>query len=517
MKKSYKVPYSQKITIKQKIGLIFLGIFFFFILLETGLRIGGFSFTLLQEHRDKISMKEKGTYRIMCLGESTTAPLGGNYSYSPQLGEILNQNVLGIKFGVINKGVVGVTTPRIVSRLEDNLDEYHPDMVIVMMGVNDERSDIIVNDDITAQSRKITTFFRSVKTYKLLRLLKHHIVNKIKAAGIQRRREDKTKFLFGVNSSSADSMENVAERYHFQQNKPSKVKEVSKKPTEIGPRSNSAYVRTGESYWEQGKYDRAIEMFKKAIELNPENDSACVRIGKAYWDQEEYDKAIEMFKKAIEINPGNDSAYVGIGNTYQDQGRHGRAIEMFKEAIEIGPRDDDAYVGIGYSYYAQGKHDEAIDVFERAIETNPKNDILYGALANHYYGELKKYKLAEEFFRKANELREKYYNPTTYHSYRKLREIVARRGIKLVCVQYPMRSIEPLKRLFEDPEGIIFVDNEKVFKKAVKQTSYDKYFIDMFGGDFGHCTKEGNRLLAENIANVIVKDYFSTYFSIIEK
>jgi hypothetical protein len=30
----------------------------------------------------------------------------------------------------------------------------------------------------------------------------------------------------------------------------------------------------------------------------------------------------------------------------------------------------------------------------------------------------------------------------------------------------------------------------------------------MFGGDFGHCTDRGNRLLAENIADTIVKEAF---------
>lgn len=42
------------------------------------------------------------------------------------------------------------------------------------------------------------------------------------------------------------------------------------------------------------------------------------------------------------------------------------------------------------------------------------------------------------------------------------------------------------------------------FNKA----SYKEYFGDMFAGDFGHCTKKGNRLLAENIANVILKEVF---------
>jgi hypothetical protein len=79
----------------------------------------------------------------------------------------------------------------------------------------------------------------------------------------------------------------------------------------------------------------------------------------------------------------------------------------------------------------------------------------------------------------------------------------------VVCVQYPMRSIEPLKRIFEDnKEGVIFVDNEKIFRDAVKEEGSDVYFRDMFGGDFGHCTAKGNRLLAENIANAILENVF---------
>ena len=34
--------------------------------------------------------------------------------------------------------------------------------------------------------------------------------------------------------------------------------------------------------------------------------------------------------------------------------------------------------------------------------------------------------------------------------------------------------------------------------------------MDMFGGDFGHCTVKGNRLLAENVARVILKEIFDT-------
>ena len=91
-----------------------------------------------------------------------------------------------------------------------------------------------------------------------------------------------------------------------------------------------------------------------------------------------------------------------------------------------------------------------------------------------------------------------------------IKEILTKKGIKLVCVQYPMRSIEPLKKIFiGDEEGIIFVDNEKIFRDAVKKEGNTAYFKDMFSGDFGHCTYKGNKLLAENIANTILKEVFN--------
>lgn len=62
------------------------------------LRLGGLVFTSLQEHRNYLSVKQKGAYRILCLGESTTAG-----QYTAFLEEILNQRNIGIKFSVIDK------------------------------------------------------------------------------------------------------------------------------------------------------------------------------------------------------------------------------------------------------------------------------------------------------------------------------------------------------------------------------------------------------------------------------
>ncbi|HEX4049109.1 MAG TPA: hypothetical protein VH309_14785 [Elusimicrobiota bacterium] len=54
-------------------------------------------------------------------------------------------------------------------------------------------------------------------------------------------------------------------------------------------------------------------------------------------------------------------------------------------------------------------------------------------------------------------------------------------------------------------EGIAYIDNRPVFKDALKRGPYEKYFTDHFaqtwGRDpWGHCTAEGNQLIAENAA-----------------
>lgn len=104
-------------------------------------------------------------------------------------------------------------------------------------------------------------------------------------------------------------------------------------------------------------------------------------------------------------------------------------------------------------------------------------------------------------------------NPVTYNNYQRLKDIVVRqRKLKLVCAQYPTRSAQLLKELFTGQDRVIFVDNETIFTNAIKQEGFWAYFKDSFAGDFGHCTPKGNRLLSENIADVIIEECFGQKF-----
>ena len=101
-------------TLKQKLLLIVLGIFLTVILLEVGLRIAGGVVLYLQEKHNHMSFNPN-EYRILCLGESTTA-LGGEDSYPSQLEEMLNSQNQQKRFTVINKGLISTTSDHIFGK-----------------------------------------------------------------------------------------------------------------------------------------------------------------------------------------------------------------------------------------------------------------------------------------------------------------------------------------------------------------------------------------------------------------
>lgn len=518
-------PIHSNISLSQRIILIISGLSCAIIILEIGLRLGGFIFLSLQEYRNRADIYKKGIYRIMCLGESTTA-CGDQDSYPSQLEKILNQRNIGIKFKVFNKGAVAFNTLDILAHLEDNLRTYRPDMVITMMGINDGQ--IKYYEGIPDAN---TAIFRNFRTYRLTRMIWMHIVNKINetsaSEAIPNKDESKEKI-----STQKDFVENEglsrkpielnfkydSDYFHLgwlykERGNYAQAEEAFKKAIKLNPGSDRLYVELGKLYSEQTKHTQAEESFKKAILINPRNDEAYTRLGWSYNEQVRRAEGEEQFRKAVELNPRNDLAHVGLAFAYKDKADYIQAEESFKKAIEINPANTMAYVWLGGIYEIQGKYSQADEVFKKAIYFYPKGD---GLLSDKLYGELAvlyqkigKYREADEYYKKANKLRLEYYNPITRQNYQKLKGILDKRGVKLVCVQYPVRSIDSLKRMFKEQDGVIFVDNEKIFKEALRKASYKEYFIDTFGGEFGHCTPKGNRLLAENIATAILKEYFS--------
>ncbi len=137
------------------------GLFAFLALLEGGLRIWSRTAAWTAQWRTLSRAAEPGPYRILCLGESTTAK-----QYPPFLEAALNARDPGRRYVAIDGGVAGVNTDFLLRRLEEDLDRWRPHAVAAMMGTND-RGVALYREAPGSRS----WLFRSSRAVRLLSLL----------------------------------------------------------------------------------------------------------------------------------------------------------------------------------------------------------------------------------------------------------------------------------------------------------------------------------------------------------
>jgi len=486
-----------KTGLKKKIALIIFGLFLFFVLLEIGLRLGGFILLSIQEHNNLRSIKQKGAYRILCLGESTTMD-----GYPAYLEKDLNGRKTGIVFSVINKGISGTDTSVIVSELENNLNKYSPDLVITMMGINDRG---VYMPRPQAPASKSRLFLRSFRTYKLAKLLALHIAKKAEVAGFIKPAINKPTIPQGEGKEQeAGLIPRDTGKINPGENEKYWMKRVDK-----NPRNARVCLEAGKFYAYRGKILEAKELLKRAIELEPRQVDAYYMLAWLYQDGLQYLESEKIYKEIILINSDSIPAYWGLADAYLFSGKFAESEEALKKALKLAPENAETYFKLGSLYLKQKKFLQAQEVLREGLAVNPGHERACGALVA-LYEEMGRDSSAEEYRKKLEDLAVAKFNSVSKDNYLRLKAVLDKHGKKLVCVQYPLRSIGPLKDIFREvKEGIIFVDNQASFKKAVEEEGYAEYFLDNFAGDFGHCTPKGNELLAENIAKAVLKEIFN--------
>ncbi|MCP4650641.1 MAG: hypothetical protein GY853_11255 [PVC group bacterium] len=113
-------------------------IILFLLFLEIICRIGGIIVLEGYEQRNRLDMHNKQLYRILCIGESVTLSTV-TPSYPELLEQVLNRLTRTQKVKVINKGIAGASTETVFKSLDKMLNKYEPDLVVLMLGVNDAK------------------------------------------------------------------------------------------------------------------------------------------------------------------------------------------------------------------------------------------------------------------------------------------------------------------------------------------------------------------------------------------
>jgi tetratricopeptide (TPR) repeat protein len=363
--------------------------------------------------------------------------------YPQMLAEVLARRRNDIVFSVVNRGVSGITSDDILARLGADLARYRPQAVIVMMGINDRGEHMPWGSDMQRSRRN--PVLKHSRVYKLLCLLGRHLEAGGWAGG---------------------------------------------------------YLARADSYRRAGNLDEEARVLASEIAKHPQNDVAYSLLGRCYRKMGEFRRSEEALREAIRLNPTHAEWYRHLGKTFQEEGDYPQAEQALVRALKSDPAYFDAWLLLARVYELMGRFSESEAAYKHAAVLDPGKARVYGALGALAQRQ-GRHDEATQWFRKAGELSDGY-AAYTAENFRRLKRALDARGIRMVCVQYPMREVSSLRALFDDPHGIIFVDNERAFREAVEKEGYDAYFEDAFAGDFGHCTRKGNLLLAERIADALL-------------
>jgi tetratricopeptide (TPR) repeat protein len=215
------------------------------------------------------------------------------------------------------------------------------------------------------------------------------------------------------------------------------------------------------------------------------------------------------YRKAIEINPATTLGWFELARCYSKLGRTADAFEIYHKFLTVNVEDLHARTDIGLWYAEHQYFKEAEAALQMALNQNPGNYSLYEDLGELYFNMGDRQK-AQEYLKTGQAMKDvaEAYLPSTIYHYNEIADIVYAHQAQLISMQYPLRGSASLERIFWSDYPIIFVENKDNFTKAMLQEGYNEYFSDSFGVYFGHCTPKGNRLIAENVAGVILSRLF---------
>ena len=503
-------------TIRQKFFLLIFGIFATLLVLEIGLRIGGAFFSFRQDLGNRAAANS-GTYRILCIGESTTA-LGGGNSYPSQLESILTQRFVRRQFKVINKGLVSKTSQDILSQLKENLDRYKPQLVIAMIGINDNRFPMTP----VTVGEKIERVLERSRVYKLFKMIKLHLKQKLveKRASPNAKVEhdeymqegstdasDSALEAFGKESLRIKFLSLQLEQYQKQYPNSPKRSQVEQQLAQYKSQLSALLLYLGRNYRIRKDFVKAEKYLAAVISESPNSFGGYLESGSLYKDEKDYARSVGFLKKAVAVNPNKLWAYLELARVYDAMGLAQEAFATYQTVLEKKPDEFFIFEEIARWFKDHQYLKEAEQVYRSLVVKSADHYLYYDELAQVLSAENKKTE-AEYFFGKSRAIKKdnERYLPETVHNYHQIAEMVINRGIRFISMQYPLQDLEPLKRMLSSTKSVIFVENKTNFQEVLKHAEYSEYFYDSFATTFGHCTRLGNQLIAENLTGVI-KDF----------
>jgi|GEM_PF-2836853 len=410
--------------------------------------------------------------RILALGDSITHGGLRESSYPYALRQLLEKELSGKrKVQVFNLGITGAETRDLQEKIDSWLQQYRPHVVITMIGAGDRN---------TAPGLRYA--FQNLRVLRLLDVAWKNWRSAL-AQGFGR-----------GGKENADPLVEVVDNYY------------------ATGRDDVDYIRTLHDPLIVTDRLKVAERTHRMMLLKyPKHEHARVALGLVRAKMGQSDEAEELYRSVLtdfEKRPDHRNtvhwAYFSLASLLSELGRDKELEAHLKKLIETYPWNELAYEHLAVLYRRQHKGMELQRLLEAGIEKSKSPDRLRLMLARHFR-ETGHEKEALEQEKVVRALLEKsLLGEQTAPAYRSLSASITASGALHLAMQYPVLELALLQSVL-GPENrdLRFVDNGS-FRAALAEKQYSYYFLDDFGGLYGHLTKPGAELMGRNIAAVLL-------------
>lgn len=462
-----------------------------FSLLEVGFRISHSVDTKPAKSDDgeKVGLDRK-TFRIVTIGESTTAPWADE-SRNDVSWPALLQTALQLEFDrlkldltvkVINRGRSAASSGFLVDGLEKEFGTLSPDLVISMMGINDSHLFSVQSSKLFQCSYLFRFIYWSLKYSDCPQCFKNSL------AGVDTKGSTSIRPFTGTERNLlADVMKRLKERKVNESRDVSLPKMIDSVLRGSSPMTD-AVVRLHVGI---NLFEYSLAKGKATDGNNQDSEAAAL-----------FSFASELFEQSLPI-AGKDFPY------------------GFEYYCHTQIRRRESCMSVALEGFRQGLRPNAALLTALSYDKNSDNPEFAKVLESTGW-ELSASRAPLEL---------------TNDSYRKLGDLLKNRGPNFrkptpwIVMQYPTGRIDGVKALFFDDwktrtsgatrlselftyrlseadsnrsfEGVYFVSNENFVEKNAEQVNPNYYFRDYFGRasglNFGHTTAAGSQLIVDNL------------------
>ena len=194
----------------------------------------------------------------------------------------------------------------------------------------------------------------------------------------------KTHELTTTGTKLTDPATSTRSRLAAEKKTPSKVDEMSSKPSEtkVSPADELRFedlIEQGNAARDDREYARAESAYKNARSIKARDARAIYGLGNIYSDQQRWEEAENAYRAALQLEPSSAMTHVALSYVLTQplpvanlSDRYAEAEKLARRASELSPRSEVAFDQLGIAMEARGQiGPETENAYRKAVQLDP--------------------------------------------------------------------------------------------------------------------------------------------------